>query len=118
MPAQPFRQCRVCGKQWNTWQEFLVDPSLQVLGLQAVPKIPKANVLIFNHARCGTVSILTSKLHELVEVPDSAQPETEPCDGCFRDLDDLAGCDRPCVIAKDRRLTLKVLALKRGGGYA
>jgi len=115
MDAEPFRQCRVCGQKWYSWQEFLHDRSLQVLGLQAVPKIPKASVLIFNHKRCGTISILTSRLHQLVQVPDSNQPETEQCDGCFRDLDDLAKCDISCVIAKDRRLTLKILAMKRGG---
>jgi hypothetical protein len=108
MGTEPFRTCRLCGQAWSDWRSFFADPQVSLVGLQAVPKIPTANVLIFNHARCGALSILTSRLRPLLGLPEPAAREAEDCEGCFRDLDDLAACQKNCVIAADRRLALEV----------
>jgi hypothetical protein len=109
MADQPFRVCRVCGHSWNSWQDFISDPQVSLVGLQSVPWLPEASVLVFNHDRCGGMSVRTSVVRELLGEPDGSEHETEPCQGCFRDLGDLARCEVPCVVAADRRLTLRVL---------
>ena len=106
----------VCNKTWRTWQGFVADPDIQVVGLQAVPSVPRANVLVFLHKGCGSISVKTSTLRDLMGEPGSSNRdrglENEPCDGCFRDLEDLAKCQKACVIAGDRRLTLELLKKK------
>jgi len=106
--AEPFRRCNMCGRTWATWEAFLLDPQVSLVGLQAVPKVPAASVLVFNHARCGSISVRTAKLRPLLSIDENSLSEVEPCDGCFRDLDDLARCDKPCSVAADRRLALEV----------
>ena len=78
--------------------------------------MPKANVLVFLHKGCGSISVKTSTLRELMGQPGSPDVdqglEKEPCDGCYRDLEDLVRCQKPCVIAADRRLTVELLKKK------
>ena len=114
MGERPFRVCRVCGQSWSNWRDFLLDPLVRVVGLQAVPMAPEVSVLVFGHGGCGGLSVRTSVLRELMDEPGSVDNQSEPCEGCFRDLDELARCNKPCVVAADRNLTLKVLKMKRG----
>jgi hypothetical protein len=91
---------------------------VRLLGLQAVPFFPEANVVVFVHENCGTISLRTSSLRKMdaFGLNESSQPQAdEPCEGCFRDLEELANCHRACVIARDRQLTLRIAEMKRRG---
>ena len=112
----PFRTCRLCNQSWSTFDEFIHDPKIQLVGLQAVPKIPKASVLVFIHEGCGSISILTSTLRQLLDLPPVDDPAAEECQGCFRDLAELCVCTRPCTVASDRQLTQRVIELKQAAG--
>ena len=111
--SDPFRTCRLCNQSWSSFDEFIHDPKIQLVGLQAVPKIPKASVLVFIHEGCGSISVLTSKLRQLLDLPEVDEQAAEECQGCFRDLDELCACTLPCTIASDRLLTQRVIELKR-----
>jgi hypothetical protein len=113
MSSDPFRTCRLCNKSWSTLDEFIHDPKIQLVGLQAVPKIPKASVLVFIHEGCGSISVLTSKLRPLFDLPEADDQAAEECQGCFRDLAELCACTQPCTIATDRQLTQRIVELKR-----
>ncbi|MBW1809081.1 MAG: hypothetical protein JRJ87_12875 [Deltaproteobacteria bacterium] len=113
MSSDPFRICRLCNQSWSSFDEFIHDPKIQLVGLQAVPKIPKASVLVFIHEGCGSISVLTSKLRALLDLPQGYDPAAEACQGCFRDLTELCACKLPCTIAGDRQLTQRVIQLMR-----
>ncbi len=49
--AAGFRVCSSCGYVWRTREEFLLDPGIELLGLQAADR-PDGNLLVFEH-RCG-----------------------------------------------------------------
>ena len=108
----PFRTCGMCHKQWPTRQDFLADPGLRLLGLQAVPHHPDGNLLVFEHDCGTTVSVLAWRLRDLA--PAGAPGEaslpllygTEGCNGFCNRLEELSACDRACSNARDRRLTL------------
>ena len=102
----------MCGREWGTFGEFIKDPSIQVLGLQAVPSKPAVSVMVFNHDRCGGLSVKTALLREVLSEPGPAEGESENCDGCFRDIGELARCQKACVVAADRRVALKVFEMK------
>jgi hypothetical protein len=113
-----FRACGSCGQTWRTWEDFVRDPGVRLLGLQAVLNLPDANLLVFEH-RCGSsVSVLASRFRQFL--PDSQDSSgwsslrgTDRCSGhCLR-LEDLQQCDQPCINARDRRLILRLLGMKR-----
>ena len=115
---EPFRACGCCGQVWQSWEDFVLDPGLRLLGLQANGVLPDANLLVFEH-RCGSsVSVLTSRFRQLL--PDSQEASalpslrgTEQCSGHCSSLENLEQCDRPCINARDRRLILHVMGMKR-----
>ncbi len=114
---KPFKVCGACSRAWNTWEEFAADGELRLLGLQAVPDVPDASVLIFDH-RCGsTVSVLTSRLHHLLpEHPAADWPSLRDGPECARHcfaLTDHAPCERHCRNARDRDI-LKLVEGMRG----
>lgn len=117
---EAFKTCGACGRKWLRWQDMLLDRGVRLIGLQAVPKIPDANLIIFEH-ECGTtVSVLTLKLRHLLDHPHegSSLPllyGTATCNGHCRLLEDLATCDNACSNARDRRLTLLVRDILRSG---
>jgi hypothetical protein len=119
-PQTRFHTCGTCRDGWTTWQDFLRDPDLRIVGLQAVPDEPDENLLLFEH-RCGTsISIPAKRLRHLLPDPDDGaglpllmgSPE---CGLHCMDLEDLIACDRPCANARDRRLLEIVLILKDRG---
>lgn len=125
MEDDVFRKCAVCGATWHTLNGFLSDPAVRLVGLQAVPSAIRANVLVFLHQGCGSISVKTSTVRELLQGQDAGADcghlpgpapapgsRPEPCDGCYRDLEELGRCRKSCVIASDRELTLRLLATK------
>ncbi|MBE0660204.1 MAG: hypothetical protein IH602_21100 [Bryobacteraceae bacterium] len=113
-----FQVCGSCRRTWSSWDAFVRDPAVRLLGLQALVTKPEFNLLVFEH-RCGSsISILARRLRQLLPEPEPQPPATlmfgtEPCPGHCRRLSDLEACDNPCANARDRQLILLVLRIKR-----
>ena len=112
-----FKECGSCRHAWADWQSFVRDPALRLLGLQAIPGLPDANLIVFEH-RCGSsVSVLALKLRHLLSEEDQAANRpvlfgTDTCSGHCRVIENLATCDQPCANARDRRLALLIADAK------
>jgi hypothetical protein len=108
MDDDAFVTCGSCRRQWATWDDFLHDPRVHLLGLQAVLSLPDANLLVFEHACGSSVSVLTRRLaHLLPERHGPPLPSlrgTEECPGHCFSLADIAACDQPCSNAREREL--------------
>jgi len=123
MDTHPFLTCGSCHATWDSWRDCVLDPKLRLLGMQAVPTLPQANLLVFEHSCGSSVSVLARRLRFLLEdgseEPRGADlPElfgTEECRTHCLTLADLDTCDRTCVNARDRRLALLVAEIKRRG---
>jgi hypothetical protein len=115
----PFRLCGSCLREWASWNDFVIDPELRLLGLQAVPNLPDGNLLVFDHA-CGTsISLLVRRVRpHLPDLEEEALPparvDLEECRRHCPELEELAACVRPCVKARDRRIVQAILRLKQG----
>ena len=113
----PFRHCGSCLREWASWHDFVVDPEIRLLGLQAVPNLPDGNLLVFDHA-CGTsisLPVRRVRRHLPVQEEEEPPPVTLGLQECRRhcpDLDDLVVCERPCPKARDRRIVQRILRLK------
>lgn len=109
----PFQICGACKQAWPTWEGFVLDPAIRLLGFQAVIANADLNLLIFEH-RCGSsVSILARRLRHLLPGQEAERPSTtlfgtSECHGHCRFLANLEMCDSPCVNAHDRRLILMI----------
>ena len=119
MSPPAFKTCGSCRFTWTNWRSFVFDPAVRLIGLQAIPGMPDANLLVFEH-RCGSsVSVLTSKLRHLLGAEQETGERsllygTDTCSGHCRVLEDLSSCDKPCVNARDRRLAILIADTKKG----
>jgi hypothetical protein len=119
--AGRFQICGSCKRVWSAWEDFVFDPQVRLIGLQATLNNPDFNALVFEH-RCGSsVSILAPRLRHLLPESERNAPETvlmgtTQCRGHCRLLQDLEACDAPCRNARDRKLILLVQQMKRAAG--
>ncbi|MCK7504070.1 MAG: hypothetical protein MZV70_08155 [Desulfobacterales bacterium] len=44
-----FKVCGSCRRAWPTWESFVTDPEVRLLGLQSRASLPDATVLVFEH---------------------------------------------------------------------
>ncbi len=120
---EPFKVCGLCRKIWVTWEEFVSDAGVRLLGLQALLEAPDASLLVFEHS-CGTsVSVLTGRLLHLLPLPTAEQAQWPSLRGtadcrrhCFS-LEDHAPCDGHCRNARDRELVTLVETLQAGRAH-
>ncbi len=115
---QDFARCGSCHARWPSWEAFVTDVDVRLLGFQGYAPVPEANLLVFEH-RCGsTVSIRTARLrHLLPEMDTDGLPSlrgTEQCPGHCRSLDDMGMCDLPCAHARERELIRIVREMQSG----
>ena len=118
-PTAPIRTCGSCGSQWQRWNDFFQDPKVRILGLQVVPDLPEANLMVFEHACGSTISVLASRLRHLVagSRPAADAPSLYGSDACGQEcrlIENLNLCDRRCRNSTDRQLAILIHAVKQG----
>jgi hypothetical protein len=117
--AGPFKICGSCRRAWPTWDSFVLDPAVRLLGLQSDINKPDINLLVFEHGCGSSISILSRRLRHLLPEPEPGDPPallmgTDQCRGHCLHLEDLEACDALCSNAPDRELILLVQRMKRG----
>jgi len=116
----PFQECGSCREAWDRWQDFVADPEVRLLGFQGSDRFPDTNLLVFEH-RCGSsISVLAKRLRHIL--PEDEQKRqlpvlfaSEHCNQYCRTIENLKECDRACVNARDRKLILRILEMKKAG---
>jgi hypothetical protein len=113
-----FQVCGACSRAWPTWDRFVRDPAVRLLGLQSSITTPDFNLLVFEHGCGGSISILSTRLRHLLPEPEPGDPParllgSDQCRGHCRLLEDLEACDAPCSNARDRKLILLVQRMKK-----
>ena len=111
-----FKVCGSCRRAWVTWEEFVTDPEVRLLGLQSRASVPDATVLVFEHWCGSSVSILTRRLRHLVpDHPAARWPSlrgTDECPGRCLEVSDHGPCDQHCRHALDRDILAIATALQ------
>jgi hypothetical protein len=121
--ADSFQTCGSCRRAWPTWDSFVLDPAVRLLGLQSDVAHPAVNLLVFEHGCGSSISILSRRLRPFLPGPEPAVPlvrllGTAQCRGHCRHLEDLEACDAPCSNARDRELILLVQHMKKAATSA
>ncbi len=117
--TRPFQICGSCRRTWSTWEGFVLDPAVRLLGLQSEITKPDVNLLVFEHGCGSSISILSRRLRHLLPEPEPGDSlgrllGTDQCRGHCLHLEDLEACDAPCSNARDRKLILLVQRMKNG----
>jgi hypothetical protein len=112
-----FKVCGACKRSWPTWDGFVLDPDVTLLGLQFLADVPEYNLLVFEHGCGSSVSILARRLRHLLPQLESDGPlpvlfGTGECRGHCRLVEDLQSCDAHCANVHDRALILLIQLLK------
>jgi hypothetical protein len=119
--TEVFKVCGSCRRTWLTWEEFVTDPEVRLLGLQSRASVPDATVLVFEHFCGSSVSILTHRLHHLLpDHPAAAwrsRRDTDRCPGPCLEFSDHARCVERCRHVLDREILAIATALQATRKY-
>jgi len=112
-----FQVCGACKHDWPTWDGFVRDPAVRLLGFQCLAAEPGCNLLVFEHSCGSSISVLARRLRHLLPEVESDAPlpvlfGTDRCRIHCRSLQDLEACDAPCGNVRDRALILLIQCLK------
>ncbi|MBW2466896.1 MAG: hypothetical protein JRF02_06295 [Deltaproteobacteria bacterium] len=96
-----FKQCTLCGHQWENREAFLADPDLEIIGYQVSFETIENGLFLFNHICETTLAIEVKKFDDLYKGPkyDMALTDTEECLSLCRDINALDTCSAPCKFA-------------------
>ena len=65
-----FKICPSCNQSWDSREEFIADPSLELVGYQAHFKNLEQGLFLFNHLSCkSTISVKSGKFADLYHGP-------------------------------------------------
>jgi hypothetical protein len=96
-----FKVCPGCTRAWNSREDFLGDPELELIGYQVDVGSPVGGLFLFNHACKDTMAIPASFFLDLVAKP-MQRPSlfgTAECVGHCLHRGDLDPCRSVCECA-------------------
>lgn len=104
MNTDPFKICPLCGTVWNTMDEFLSDPSLELSGYQVHFAELEKGLFYFSHIteQCGTtLSVPVQAFTELSDLPFLHRGKRRPegCPGFCLRKKELTPCPEECECA-------------------
>lgn len=99
--AKPFKVCDMCGYEWMSIEQFVLDANLRVNGYQAMLTAAEGGLYILTHECPSCLSSLSVTVESLASLytgerhPDLKFMSPE-CEGhCFKQ-DDLSACNVQC----------------------
>ena len=93
-----FKQCSKCNYIWETQNDFLSDPNVELVGYQVHFDNLKAGLLMFNH-NCGTTMAFTVEdFQTLYQGPvfKECKRETNECPNYCLKQSNLKACPTKC----------------------
>jgi hypothetical protein len=57
----PFKTCPLCREHWNSREEFLDDPQIELIGYQVNFEALELGLFLFNHHTCETTMAIRAK---------------------------------------------------------
>ncbi|MEI6211836.1 MAG: hypothetical protein WCR06_09450 [bacterium] len=113
--AAPFKKCTCCPVKWQTRDDFLSDPEVELIGYQAHFEDLKAGLLLFNHACQTTLGIEVESFQDLYQGPifEKRRTSETDCAGFCQHQADLRLCPKLCECTYVREILQIVLKWKK-----
>ena len=115
---QTFKTCPACSKKWQTMEEFVSDPSLELNGYKADFKDLEYGMFFFTHKiePChSTMTIMIEDFRKLYSGPIYKENKTlsEECPRYCMNEKNLTRCDAFCECAFVREIMEIIIKSKR-----
>ena len=93
-----FKHCAICDSSWETREDFLADPELQLIGYQPHFKALTTGFLFFNHSCKATLAIEVMLLRDLYDGPvfEERLTGTKNCPGYCLNRAQFDPCPNEC----------------------
>jgi hypothetical protein len=103
--ASPFKVCG-CGRAWQSREEFLADPELELVGYQVDLANNIGGLFLFNHTCFDTIAMSVTSFTDLASGPlySTSMRGTEECEKHCLHRDDLDPCRALCECAHVREV--------------
>ena len=101
-----FKQCGKCRQVWQTRDQFLDDPDIELIGYQANFKVLSAGLLYFNHGCKSTLALPAEGFADLYQGPmfEKRQTDGERCPAYCMNQNELSACPAECECAYVREI--------------
>ena len=101
-----FKTCAVCRRSWKTRDEFLEDPTIDLIGYQVHFKDLHKGLFLFNHSCHTSLAIPAEKFIDLYhgEIIQGRKTGTVECPGYCLHEDVLEACPAECECAYVREI--------------
>jgi hypothetical protein len=96
-----FKKCTKCEHIWESREDFLADPDLEIIGYQANFDHVKDGMFLFNHVCETTLALDVIDFDDLYIGPiyDMNLAETDECSRLCHDMNKLEACNAECKYA-------------------
>lgn len=96
-----FKDCKVCGFVWPDIDDFLTDPTIEIIGYMPLFDDLNNGLLLFNHACRGTFSCYVGVFRHLYNGPVFMERKTgtTDCPGYCLHKSNLSPCPAECHCA-------------------
>ena len=93
-----FKKCFVCGFEWSSREDFLIDPAIEIIGYQVNFEELTLGLFLFNHSCRGTLSIPAGDFTDLYDGQVFSERATgsEECPGYCLVQNQLLPCQAQC----------------------
>jgi hypothetical protein len=102
-----FKICNKCGFQWETWEAFLSDKSLNAIGYQVFFEDLKTGMFLFNHSCNTTIAMEAELFLDLYDGPfytERKNNASRKCPGRCMNENIMNPCSNECRCAFVREL--------------
>jgi hypothetical protein len=101
-----FKKCNVCKSSWESRENFLSDPDVEIIGYQANFSEPNEGLFLFNHICGTTLSAQVKVFGTLYDGPRYKEILTgsEDCKGLCLNEKDSSLCIAECNLAFAREI--------------
>ena len=101
-----FKSCPLCAVIWATRDDFLSDPSLEIIGYQVNFYHLRAGLFLFNHSCKTTLAIKAGEFFDLYDGPIFTERKTRgpDCPAYCLHESELHVCPAQCECASVREI--------------
>ncbi len=114
--AVPFKKCQPCGFEWDSRDDFLGDPNMELIGYQANFDELETGLFLLNHSCHATLAIQASEFRDLYDGPVFAARATgsDECPGYCLRKNELRPCPTECECAYVREIIQVIKGWTKG----
>jgi len=102
-----FKSCTCCHTEWDSREDFLTDPQIDLVGYQVNFGKPRLGYFLFNHLICkSTLALKAGLFVELYDGPVFGERRTgsDTCRGFCLHPSELSPCTEKCECAYVREV--------------